>query len=380
VDLRIRDEKNAAAVCTGTTGYDAGCGFACGGLPRRTPEWKGHGWRLLTNEALEVLALKPGATPAEIKEAYRDLVKVWHPDRFGSDPRLRQKAEDKLTQINDAYRTLQSGGGAAEAEKGVGSRNRDASSGYSTGVGPMPRSSGARGGWGARYPGWIFGLVGVVLGSVAGYLLYQRGRAQTVVTTPASVQRAVGTGSSRAPAQGESFAVPKDRLAEQPDRNVSPKDVGGSDRTGSRSRSASAQYRVFPLSDAQRAQLESACSSQQELHGEAAYQACLKVQLDSITDASSAPDLSALNAVERGSIESACSGATRGRGSDGYNRCLNAQMAAWAAEPSRPELSSLSEADRSSIENACRNSKYRDGPSAYDRCLMRFIRQLAEAR
>jgi DnaJ domain len=346
------------------------------GLPRRIPRWKGHGWRLLTNEALEVLALKPGATPAEIKEAYRDLVKVWHPDRFGSDPRLRQKAEDKLTQINDAYRMLQSGG-AAEAEKGVGSR-RDASAGYSTGVGPMPRSSGARGDRGARYPGWIFGLVGVVLGSVAGYLLYQRGWGQTAAPAPVSVRRAVETGSANSGAQAEGFAVPKGRVAERPERNVSPKDAGGSDRSGSGS--AAPQYRVFSLSDVQTAQLESACSSQKELHGEAAYQACLKVQLDSITDAPSAPDLSALNAAERGSIESACSGARRGRGPDAYNRCLNAQMAAWAAEPSRPDLSILSESDRSSIESACRNSKYRDGPSAYDRCLMRFIRQLAEAR
>jgi curved DNA-binding protein CbpA len=32
---------------------------------------------------------------------------VWHPDRFGSDVRLRQKAEDKLKQVNEAYRVLQ---------------------------------------------------------------------------------------------------------------------------------------------------------------------------------------------------------------------------------------------------------------------------------
>jgi hypothetical protein len=50
-------------------------------------------------EALAVLAVDPGATATEIKEAYRDLVKVWHPDRFGSDQRLRQKAEEKLQQI-----------------------------------------------------------------------------------------------------------------------------------------------------------------------------------------------------------------------------------------------------------------------------------------
>ena len=76
---------------------------------------------MLAKEALDVLALKAGATPVEIKEAYRDMVKVWHPDRFGSDGRLRQKAEDKLKQINDAYRVLQLEAGTGEAEGGKGS-------------------------------------------------------------------------------------------------------------------------------------------------------------------------------------------------------------------------------------------------------------------
>jgi curved DNA-binding protein CbpA len=57
---------------------------------------------LLIREAFDVLGLRPGAPSSEIKEAYRDLVKVWHPDRFGSDPRLRQRAEVKLKEINEA--------------------------------------------------------------------------------------------------------------------------------------------------------------------------------------------------------------------------------------------------------------------------------------
>lgn len=59
------------------------------------------------NEALDLLGLDPSAKPAQIKEAYKDLVKVWHPDRFGSAPRLRQKAQTKLAELNEAYRTLQ---------------------------------------------------------------------------------------------------------------------------------------------------------------------------------------------------------------------------------------------------------------------------------
>ena len=33
-------------------------------------------------QALETLDLGPNATLQEIKQSYRDLVKVWHPDRY----------------------------------------------------------------------------------------------------------------------------------------------------------------------------------------------------------------------------------------------------------------------------------------------------------
>jgi PEGA domain-containing protein/DnaJ-like protein len=56
--------------------------------------------------SLRVLGLEPGATEQAVKDAYRDLVKVWHPDRFGSDPRLRAKAQDKLKEINASFKEL----------------------------------------------------------------------------------------------------------------------------------------------------------------------------------------------------------------------------------------------------------------------------------
>ena len=34
------------------------------------------------NQYLKILELEPGATLEEIKEAYRDLAFVWHPDIF----------------------------------------------------------------------------------------------------------------------------------------------------------------------------------------------------------------------------------------------------------------------------------------------------------
>jgi DnaJ-class molecular chaperone len=55
------------------------------------------------DQALDALDLQPGASVEEIRRAYRDLVNVWHPDRFVHDPRLQKKAEEKLKIINEAY-------------------------------------------------------------------------------------------------------------------------------------------------------------------------------------------------------------------------------------------------------------------------------------
>ncbi|MUG91607.1 DnaJ domain-containing protein [Scytonema sp. UIC 10036] len=58
-------------------------------------------------EAYSVLELKPGASQAEIKNAYRKLVKIWHPDNF-PQPQHKQQAEEKIKLINEAYNKLKS--------------------------------------------------------------------------------------------------------------------------------------------------------------------------------------------------------------------------------------------------------------------------------
>ena len=60
-------------------------------------------------KAYEVLGVKPGVSVRELKAAHRDLAKVWHPDRFVHDPGLREKAQEKLKEINAAYELLISG-------------------------------------------------------------------------------------------------------------------------------------------------------------------------------------------------------------------------------------------------------------------------------
>ena len=83
-------------------------------------------------KCFEILGVKPGASDEEIKEALRDLVKVWHPDRFSGDPRLQMKAQEKLKEINEAYEAVKTytmllrkktpdhGGASVSAQAGSG--------------------------------------------------------------------------------------------------------------------------------------------------------------------------------------------------------------------------------------------------------------------
>ncbi len=58
-------------------------------------------------ECCGILDLVPPVTLEDAKQAYKDLVQVWHPDRFTHSPRLQERAENKLKQLNLAYETLE---------------------------------------------------------------------------------------------------------------------------------------------------------------------------------------------------------------------------------------------------------------------------------
>ena len=54
-------------------------------------------------QCYRLLEVEPGASLDATRQAYRELLKVWHPDRFPNDLKIQQRANRKTAQINDAY-------------------------------------------------------------------------------------------------------------------------------------------------------------------------------------------------------------------------------------------------------------------------------------
>ncbi|MDJ1184914.1 J domain-containing protein [Roseofilum casamattae] len=54
----------------------------------------------------QILEVSSNASFDEIHQSYKDLVMVWHPDRFLHNPRLYEKAQEKIKQLNSAYDEL----------------------------------------------------------------------------------------------------------------------------------------------------------------------------------------------------------------------------------------------------------------------------------
>jgi len=71
----------------------------------------------------EVLGVKEGTSKEDIKKAYRELAKKYHPDQYGDNP-LKDLAEVKMRELNEAYDTLMKGNGS--------SNNNSSSNNYSS--------------------------------------------------------------------------------------------------------------------------------------------------------------------------------------------------------------------------------------------------------
>lgn len=65
----------------------------------------------------EVLGIKEGASQEEIKAAYKQMVKKYHPDRYQNNP-LADLAEEKLREVNEAYDYLTKNNGSYSSSSG----------------------------------------------------------------------------------------------------------------------------------------------------------------------------------------------------------------------------------------------------------------------
>lgn len=82
------------------------------------------------DDAFRLLDLPPDASDDDVKRAWRDLTKVWHPDRFGHDPDLRRKAEERSKEINEAVAAIRDA-----RSRGEGSPRDDGSTDGGEGTG-----------------------------------------------------------------------------------------------------------------------------------------------------------------------------------------------------------------------------------------------------
>ncbi|HDY76122.1 MAG TPA: molecular chaperone DjiA, partial [Candidatus Marinimicrobia bacterium] len=60
-----------------------------------------------TDSAYKIMEVSPSATNDEIKKAYRELAKKYHPDKvshLGED--VKKAAEEKFTKLNAAYEAI----------------------------------------------------------------------------------------------------------------------------------------------------------------------------------------------------------------------------------------------------------------------------------
>lgn len=81
-----------------------------------------------------VLGIQPNATDDEVKEAYRAMVRKYHPDNY-ADSNIKEIANEKMQEVNEAYDEIQrlrmNGYGSNSGSYGSNSGGYGSNSGYS---------------------------------------------------------------------------------------------------------------------------------------------------------------------------------------------------------------------------------------------------------
>ncbi len=86
------------------------------------------------SDPYEILGVKPDASDEEVKRAYRELARKYHPDNYQDNP-LADLAEEKMKEVNEAYNAItrqRSGGGGGQPYSGYQGQSAGQQRSYSS--------------------------------------------------------------------------------------------------------------------------------------------------------------------------------------------------------------------------------------------------------